>query len=35
MSESAEPISAHYGQAGLISRIDAALKQAGIDPQKP
>ncbi len=35
MSDSAERIRAHYGQVGLISRIDAALKQAGIDPQKP
>ena len=35
MSDPAERIRAHYGQSGLISRIDDALKQVGIDPQKP
>jgi ubiquinone/menaquinone biosynthesis C-methylase UbiE len=35
MSDTAEHIRAHYGQTDLISRIDAALKQAGVDPQNP
>jgi ubiquinone/menaquinone biosynthesis C-methylase UbiE len=34
MSSTAESVRAHYSEIGLISRIDAALKQAGIDPQK-